>query len=274
MTPRPRRVGWRFRGGRGRYAAVDHRAIVCGGGWTHWVGLVRGGHIGCALGTASLVIRESLDNLLGSASIMAKGHAALALYSSLRWNGLLDEAAFSSYCEDGSALGSHPSHTLDGIDLSTGSLGQGLSVGCGLAYGFRLQNNPARVFVLLSDAECNEGQVWEAAMFAAHHRLDALTAIIDLNGTQALGKTRDILDLGSLADKWRAFGWEVCEVAGHNHALRQAFTGSPLGLPRVVIARTTMGKGVDFMEGQVGWHYLPLNRGQKDRALESLEMNL
>lgn len=242
------------------------------------------GHIGSALSVVDIlaVLWGGVLRNPGSRRpdrdrfILAKGHAALALYSTLRWHGQLSETAFASYCKDGSALASHPSRHLDGVDLSTGSLGQGLSVACGLSYGFRLQRSPARVFVLLSDAECNEGQVWEAAMFAAHHRLGGLTTIIDQNGTQALGMTREILDLHPLADKWRAFGWEAREVDGHDHAaLRQALTGcdSKRSRPQVVIARTTMGKGVDYMEGRVAWHYRNLSEGQKDRALERLEAN-
>ncbi len=148
--------------------------------------------------------------------ILSKGHAALALYRAMRWKGLLDEETFQGYCRDGSLLGVHPEASLPGIDASTGSLGQGLSLGCGMAYGLRLRGSPGRVFALVSDAECNEGQLWEAVMFAAQHRLTNLIVVVDLNGLQALGSTRAILDLEPLGEKWQAFGWECREVDGHD----------------------------------------------------------
>jgi transketolase len=206
--------------------------------------------------------------------ILSKGHAALALYCALRWIGVIDNETFQTYCTDGSLLGSHPEHRLPGIDLSTGSLGMGLSVACGMAYGLRQLNKSARAYVLLSDAECNEGQVWEAIMFAGHHRLARLTAVVDLNGTQAFGPTRTILDLAPLAAKWQSFGWDVHEVDGHDHCQLAAALGDPgkhsPAQPRVVIARTVLGKGVDFMEGQVPWHYRNLTAELKEQALSGL----
>jgi transketolase len=204
--------------------------------------------------------------------ILAKGHASLALYAALRWIGRLDEETFQTYCQDGSLLGVHPEHVLPGVDVSTGSLGQGLSVGCGLAYGLRCQGSPARVFAVLSDAECNEGQVWEAAMFAAHHRLANLVAVVDRNGTQALGPTAQILDLDPLAARWAAFGWDAVEVDGHGlDDLVAVLNAPPSYRPRLVVARTVMGKGVSFMEGSTAWHYHCLSPEQKDMALAELE---
>jgi transketolase len=204
--------------------------------------------------------------------ILGKGHAALALYASLRFNGLLDDATLATFCQDGSLLGVHPESHLAGVDLSTGSLGQGLSVGCGLAYGLRLRGSPARVFALLSDAECNEGQVWEAAMFAGHHRLAALTAIVDLNGLQALGRTADILDVAEPALMWKAVGWAVEEVDGHDPAaLLRAMATSGRTQPLVVIARTVMGKGVSFMEDRLEWHYRNLSPELARQALDEIE---
>jgi transketolase len=242
----------------------------------------RVGHVGSALSIADLVavLWGAILRDPGSASpdrdrfILSKGHASLALYAAMCFRGQLSKEVFATYCSDGTCLGTHPAHTLPGIDLSTGSLGQGLSVGCGLAYGLRQRGSLARVYVLLSDAECNEGQVWEAAQFAGHHRLSNLTGIIDCNGTQALGRTRDILDLAPLADKWAAFGWDAVEVDGHDHAtlldaLEQVRPGS--GRPRMLVARTIMGKWVSFMEDQVRWHYLNLTEETRDRALADLE---
>ncbi|MEK7476324.1 MAG: transketolase [Candidatus Coatesbacteria bacterium] len=223
------------------------------------------GHIASALSIADLmavlwgaVMKDpGTDRPDRDRFILAKGHAALALYCALRWKKLLDEKAFAGYCTDGSPLGQHPEHVLPGVDLSTGSLGQGLSVGCGLAYGLRAKKSPGRVFVLLSDAECNEGQVWEAAQFAGHHRLANLTAVIDLNGLQALGHTAEVLDLAPMADKWRAFGWDTVEVDGHDTAALEAALAPADGRSRsrMVVARTVQGKGVSFMEGRLEWHY-------------------
>jgi transketolase len=163
---------------------------------------------------------------------------------------------------------------LPGVEVATGSLGQGLSVGCGLALALRKKGSPARVFVLMSDAECNEGQVWEAAMFAAHHRLSNLTAIIDLNGLQAMGRTDRILDMTPMAARWRSFGWDARDVDGHDEAaLVQALGGEPRdgAAPTVVIAHTKLGRGVAFMEDQVDWHYSNLSPELAEEALCLLE---
>jgi transketolase len=242
------------------------------------------GHIASALSIADImavlwgeVMRDpGTEGADRDRFILAKGHAALALYCALRWKGILDDKTFHTYCADGSRLGQHPEHVLPGVDLSTGSLGQGLSVGCGLAYGLKAKKSPARVFVLLSDAECNEGQVWEAAQFAAHHGLANLTAVIDLNGLQALGQTKDVLDLGPMADKWRAFGWDAVEVDGHDHpalgrALAKALAGDASRTkPRMVVARTVQGKGVSFMEDKLEWHYRNLTPKQAAKALKEI----
>jgi transketolase len=190
--------------------------------------------------------------------VLAKGHAALCLYAAMHWRGLIDEPTFHGFCANGSQLGVHPEPGLPGIEVATGSLGQGLSVACGIALALERRQSPARVFVLLSDAECNEGQVWEAAMFAAQHRLNNLVAIIDFNGMQALGDTREILDQSNLRDRWKAFGWDSLEVDGHDEAaLRDALTTRIAGRagPAAIVARTIQGKGVSFMERQLEWHY-------------------
>jgi transketolase len=239
------------------------------------------GHIGSALSIVDIVsalwgavmVRPGTADADRDRFVLGKGHAALALYGALRWNGLMSEATFATYCRDGSYLGAHPDLALPGVDVATGSLGQGLSIGCGLAYGLRLKRSPARVFVLVSDAECNEGQVWEAAMFAAHHKLNNLTVVVDLNGSQALGPTRDILSLSSLADRWRAFGWRAEETDGHNAGGLVELLDAPSGEPRphAVMARTVLGKGVSFMEHRVEWHYCNLTEEQCRQALVELE---
>jgi transketolase len=160
------------------------------------------------------------------------------------------------------------------VEFSTGSLGQGLGMAAGVALAKRLKGNPGRVRVLLSDAELNEGSTWEAIMFAAHRKLGNLDVIVDLNGQQAMGRTKDILDLEPLAPRWRAFGWETRQVDGHdpealNTALRAM--GSSRDVPQVLLARTVSGKGVGYMESQVKWHYWPMSDSEYTAALAELE---
>ena len=240
------------------------------------------GHIGSALSVADIVAAlyggvlrvgtpdaEDRDRF-----VLAKGHAVLAVYAAMFLRGWLDRAAIDSYCADGSLLGVHPDRELPGVDFSTGSLGFGLPVGVGATLAARLARSERRVFVLVSDAECNEGSVWEAAMYAAHHRLGRLTVIVDLNGQQALGKTADVLSLSPLVERWRTFGWAADEVDGHDVAglaARLAAATEAVGPPRVLVARTTFGKGVSYMEGQLKWHYVPMSDDEYRQALSELE---
>jgi transketolase len=202
---------------------------------------------------------------------MSKGHAALALYAALHMAGHISHEELESFIGDASLLGVHPHHGVAGIDFSTGSLGQGLSMAAGAAMAARLQRSHRRVYALLSDAECNEGSVWEAAMFAAHHRLDNLVAIVDLNGQQALGYTEDVVSLDPLEERWRAFGWDVESVEGNDQeAVASSIAGLRGPLPHVLIAHTTFGKGVSFMESQIRWHYMPMNDEQYAQALREI----
>jgi transketolase len=241
------------------------------------------GHIGSALSIADLVaalygriLRISHpDDPERDRFILSKGHAVLAVYAALALKGWLRQEALDTYCGDGSLLGVHPEHQLPGIDFSTGSLGHGLSLAAGAALAARLQGSPRRAFALLSDAECNEGSTWEAVMFAAHHRLANLVAIIDLNGQQALGYTDDVLSLSPLADRWRAFGWDVHEVDGHDvpEIVRTvASLDTAAGPPHVLVAHTTFGKGVSYMERQIKWHYLPMSDDEYHQALTEIEI--
>ena len=240
------------------------------------------GHIGSALSVADIVATLYGDVLRipdpadpeRDRFVLAKGHAVLAVYAALAERGWIERTALDGYCADGSLLGVHPEHQLPGIDFSSGSLGHGLSIAIGAAVAARLAGSSRRVFALLSDAECNEGSVWEAAMFAAHHHLAALTAIIDLNGQQALGRTADVLSLAPMADKWRAFGWDVHEVDGHDEAaLARVLGAAPdtAGRPRMVVARTTFGKGVSYMEGELRWHYWPMSDDDYQQAMTELD---
>ncbi len=249
------------------------------------------GHIGSALSVAD-VLAALYGRVLRIADpedpdrdrfILSKGHAALALYAAMHLEGWLSRDDLDTYCADNSLLGTHPEHGLRGVDFSTGSLGHGLSIAAGAALAARIQGSRRRVFVLVSDAECNEGSLWEAVMFAAHHRLANLTAIIDLNGQQAIGYTRDVLDLSSMAARWRAFGWQATEVDGHDvDTLAEALnedaaagaagedSGEGPGRPRVVVARTVFGKGVSYMENKIKWHYWPMSDEEYRQALEEV----
>jgi transketolase len=240
------------------------------------------GHIGSALSIADLLAAlyggileiPAPDDPERDRFILSKGHAALGLYAALHLRGWLTADQLATYCGDESMLGVHPEHELLGVDFSTGSLGQGLSMGAGAALAARLQRSARRVFVLLSDAECNEGAVWEAAMFAAHHKLSNLIGMIDLNAQQAFGYTRDVLDLSHMAAKWSAFGWDVHEVDGHDVAGITEVVASletTSGPPHMLVAQTTFGKGVSYMQSQIKWHYWPMSDDEYKIAVAEIE---
>jgi transketolase len=205
--------------------------------------------------------------------ILSKGHAGAAVYAVLARSGFFPVEKLDTHYQDGSDLSGHVSHrNMPGVELSTGSLGHGLGVGAGMALVLRDAPGCPRAFVVLSDGECDEGSTWEAAMFAAHHRLENLVAIVDYNKVQSLGTVADTLALEPFADKWAAFNWDVIEADGHDHArLREALERAPAGRPRVVLAHTTKGKGVSFMEGSVLWHYRAARGEEFENALRELE---
>jgi transketolase len=220
--------------------------------------------------------------------ILSKGHAGLTLYAALVLKGWIAPEALDTFCGDNSRFGVHPEAVVPGIDFSTGSLGHGLSMAAGATLAARLQGSSRKVFCLISDAECNEGSIWEAAMFASHHRLGNLTAIIDWNGQQALGRTSEVLDSSDLRRRWEAFGWRTSEVDGHSIADLVADIAAPGSdvdaPPHVVLARTTFGKGVSYMEQGVpltqthlpvqaiNWHYLPMSDFEYQIAIRELEI--
>ncbi|MEA2371233.1 MAG: transketolase [Solirubrobacteraceae bacterium] len=239
------------------------------------------GHIGSSLSIVELLAvlvggALDLDRGDGRADrdrfVLAKGHAVLAWYCALHVAGRLTHEQLETFACDGTLLAGHPDHALDDVDFSTGSLGQGLSIATGAALAGKRQDSARRIVVLVSDAECNEGSVWEAAMFAAQHGLDNLTAIVDLNGQQALGYTKDVLDLGPrMAERWRVFGWDAIDLDGHDTAaIRAGLDKRRDGRPRVLIAHTTFGKGVDYMESQIRWHYMPMDEAEYASALEQV----
>lgn len=208
--------------------------------------------------------------------VVSKGHGAAALYAALAASGFFPIGKLASFCKDGSDLAGHVSHHVPGVDFSTGSLGHGLSLACGVALGFKCDGSTGRAFAILSDGECDEGSIWEAALFAPHHRLDNLIAIVDYNKIQSFGSVRDVLELEPFADKWASFRWHVEVLDGHDHAaLAAALAAAPkvAGRPTVVIANTIKGKGVEFMEGELLWHYKSPDAAQLQKALDLVKGN-
>lgn len=206
--------------------------------------------------------------------ILSKGHACVAVYAALAEIGFISQEEIETYGQDHSDLMNHISHKVAGVEFSTGSLGHGLPFGVGKAKAAKIRNEAWRTYVLLGDGEMDEGSNWEALMFAAHHQLDNLVAIIDYNNLQSLTTVDKTLALEPLADKLRAFGCAVHEVNGHDHtALDNAFAQLPWqpGKPSVLIARTVKGKGVSFMENSVAWHYKSPNKEQLEQALNEVE---
>ena len=240
------------------------------------------GHIGSALSIADIIAALYSDVMTipdpkhpdRDRFILSKGHAALALYAAFHLKNWITAEMLNTYCADDTLLAVHPERLLPGVDFGTGSLGMGISYAVGAALAARMQNSRRRIFTLLSDAECNEGIVWESAMFAAHHKLSNLYVIIDMNGQQALGYIDDVLNTAPMGKKWDAFGWQVKEVDGHSpEAIATTIQAceTELACPHVILARTTFGKGVPFMENQIKWHYWPMSAEEYQLALESIE---
>lgn len=206
--------------------------------------------------------------------ILSKGHAASALFTCLAVRGFFPEKILGEYCVDGGRLPGHASiNCVPALEVSTGSLGHGLSIGVGIALAAKYDRAKYRIFVVLSDGECQEGAVWEAAMFAGHHKLDNIIAIIDYNKMQALGKSKEILNLEPLAGKWRSFGWAVKEIGGHDiESIIKVLKKVPFAKnkPSILIAHTTKGKGVSFMENKLLWHYKSPDRKEAQSALEEI----
>ena len=209
--------------------------------------------------------------------VLSKGHAAPVLYATLAESGYFPTEELATLRKLGSRLQGHPDRLkLPGVEVSTGSLGQGLSIACGLACGLFLSGSASSVFVLLGDGECQEGQVWEAAMFAAHRRLDNLVTIVDRNRLQIDGRVADVCDLDDLGDKFRSFGWQVFACDGNDmEAVVDTLACAKethSGKPKVIVAETTKGKGVSFMENQAGWHGKAPNAEQAQLAVAELSL--
>ena len=206
------------------------------------------------------------------------GHVTPVIYSLMAERGYFPLADLLGFRQFHGHLQGHPSkHDTPGIEVSSGSLGQGLSVSCGMAYGSRFDKSPRRVYCVMGDGEQQEGQIWEAAMFAAHYKLDNLVGIIDYNRKQIDGDVQDVMGIAPLADKWRSFNWHVIDVDGHDlPQLLEAYEEArrTKGKPSVILARTVMGKGVSYMEDDYRWHGVPPNAEQAEQALRELGTSL
>lgn len=241
-------------------------------------------HIGSSLSTVEILVSlffkvlkvspEDSANPERDRFILSKGHACPALYSVLAEKGFMCEEDLQGFAVNCGALEQHPTRDIKrGIEVSTGSLGHGLSIGIGMALAAKRDRKEHRIYVLMSDGELNEGSVWEAAMFASHHNLDNLVAMIDYNKIQALGYTKDIINLEPLSQKWSSFGWAVKEIDGHDYSqILEVFDKVPFSTnkPNIIIAHTVKGKGISFMEDKLLWHYRPPNDKEYEMALKEL----
>ena len=231
--------------------------------------LVKGGrgHVGPAMSLIE-ILRVLYDDILNvnpdkptwpdrDRCILSKGHGCLALYAVLADKGFFPVSELDHFCATGSILGGHPEHgKVPGVEASTGSLGHGLSIGLGMALACRMQDRKSRVVVVMGDGEINEGAVWEAAMTASKHGLSNLTAIIDCNGFQSYGPTAEVLEMGSMVDKWRAFGFETTEVNGHDvGALHDVLSSPAADKPTAVLCHTVKGRGIPIAENNAAWHH-------------------
>ena len=252
-----------------------------------------GSHIGAIMSVAD-IIAMLYSNVLNYKSdnpkwngrdrfILSKGHAGASIYAALAESGFFPVEELKTHYANGSRLSGHVSHHLPGVDFSTGSLGHGLSAACGMAYAAKKDGlTDHRVFVVLGDGECNEGAVWEAALFANHFRLNNLIAIVDHNRMQSLDFNENTFELEDFANKWKAFGWNVIEINGHDHKeLKEAFNKSKEYCnivphkPTVIIADTIKGYGISFMENDILWHYrFPHDGWEYDCSVNELHQSM
>lgn len=246
----------------------------------------QGSHIGAILSVADIVavLYNDIANVNSEEPkmperdriILSKGHAGAAIYAALAEKGFFEIDELKTHYADGSRLSGHVSHKgVPGVEFSTGSLGHGLSVGAGMAYAAKKDRRQHKVFVICGDGECDEGSVWEAALVANHYKLNNLICIIDHNKMQSLDFCENTLALSPFADKWKAFGWNVLDIDGHDHcALRDAFNKAKTSeeKPTVIIANTIKGKGISFMENNILWHYrFPHDGEEYDSSVAELK---
>lgn len=241
-------------------------------------------HIGCAFSIMELlaVLYRKYLRYPGNAPravdrdylVLSKGHGVMAQYACMHAKGWLPDAAISGYFSEGSDLKGLSDSRVAGLEVTSGSLGHGFSVGVGLALAAKLRKSAQRTYAIVGDGELNEGPIWEGALFAAHHQLDNFMVVVDENGFQAMGGTDEVLRLGSIKGKFESFGFEALEVDGHDEAaIDAAIAGlwaSGSGLPKALVARTVKGKGVSFMENNNAWHYTRLNSDTYARAVDEV----
>ncbi|MDH4028595.1 MAG: transketolase [Nitrospirota bacterium] len=205
--------------------------------------------------------------------ILSKGHAAMSLYSTLAERGIIGRDMLDGYYRNNGTLPAHLDRfSAEGVEVSAGSLGHGFNIGLGIAYGFKKKNSGRKVYTVIGDGESQEGTIWEGALFAPKLGLDNYTAIIDFNNLQGYGRAKELCHYEPLKMKWQAFGWHAIEIDGHDHnALKDAFNEDAKGKPKIIIARTTKGKGVSFMENELIWHYFMVTDEHKEKALQELK---
>ncbi|MBI4983956.1 MAG: transketolase [Rhodocyclales bacterium] len=205
--------------------------------------------------------------------ILSKGHGAMSLYGTLAAKGIIHAQLLVGYCQDKGSLPGHlDRYSVPGVEVSAGSLGHGFNVGLGLAHGFKLRGEDRKVYVVIGDGELQEGSIWEGLLFATKLGLDNFTVLLDRNDLQGYGLPSELCAIEPVAAKIEAFGWDVAEVDGHDHAaLLAAITAPRRGLPRFIVGRTTKGKGVSFMEDQLVWHYFIVTDDHRRQALEELQ---
>lgn len=247
--------------------------------------LSNGSHIASVLSIADIIAVLYADVMKYDANnpkmeerdriILSKGHAGAAIYAALAEEGFFDVEELKTHYANGSRLSGHVSHkNVPGVEFSTGSLGHGLSVGAGMAFAAKLDNKKHKVFVILGDGECDEGSIWECALFANQYKLDNLVAIVDSNKMQSMDFCENTIALSPFAEKWKTFGWNVKDIDGHNHEeLRNALleTENSMHKPTVVIANTIKGKGISFMENNIVWHYRAPQGEDYENAVKELE---
>jgi transketolase len=234
------------------------------------------GHIGSSFSCLEILVDLCFNRMNpNDIIILSKGHAAGALYTTLSLSGRMPEAELDTFYKDDTLLAAHPpcSRKIKSIPFGTGSLGHGLSLASGLAFSQTYTGANFNVFCILSDGDCNEGATWEAALFAAQRNLKNLNIIIDLNGIQGIGYTKDIINLEPIMDKWKSFGFKVSVADDGNdfESLENAFNQCRSDKePKCIIARTKKGHGIEFMENRVEWHYLPMNQSEYNQAINEI----
>ncbi len=223
------------------------------------------------------ITEENVDDVSRDKFVLSKGHASPVLYSVLKEKGFISQEDLMTFRKINSHIQGHPNMSIKGVDMSTGSLGQGLSCAVGMALSYKIDHQDFRVYALVGDGESEEGQIWEAAMAAAHYKLDNLVAILDFNGLQIDGKITDVMNPTPFDTKFRAFGWNVIEVDGHDYdQLENAYASARecKGKPTLILAHTVKGKGVSFMENKANWHGVAPKPEEAEAAIQELEAQI